>query len=79
MNEEQAEQLAWRILAEVEETIGWEGVTVNAGDPGNHMKVPAFFEDAEYEALEKTIIGILLEATAVQPVLHAQSMDGHDW
>jgi len=78
MDEETARGIAWKILGEVEETMGWEGVTVKAGDPGNHMKAPAFFEDAEYEALEKTIVGILLETNKVQAVVHAESLDGHD-
>jgi hypothetical protein len=79
MDRNEAEQLAWKILGEIEETMSGDGVAVKAGDLRNHMKVPAFFEDAEYEALEKTIVRILLGATEVKPALRAVSLDGHDW
>ena len=79
MDEEEAKRIAPMILAEVEETMGWEGVTVHARDPADRVRVRAFFEDPEYHALENRIVGILLKATKVQAVLVAESLDGHDW
>jgi len=79
MDKEQAEQLAWRILGEVEEMMWETGVALCASDPGCRFKVPAYFGDRECEALEKTIVGILLEANKVQAVVHSESLDGHDW
>jgi hypothetical protein len=78
MNKEQAEQLAWRILGEVEEMMWETGMALCASDPGCRFKVPAYFEDRQYKALEKTIVGILLETNKVQAVMHAESLDGHD-
>ena len=79
MNKEQAEQLAWRIMGEVEEMMWETGVALCASDPGCRFKVPAYFEDRQCDALEKTIVGILIGATDVMPVLQAESLDGHDW
>ena len=79
MDEEEARRIAWRILGEIEETMGEEGVAVHSGDSNHRVKVRAFFEDREYEMLENTIVRILLEANKVQAVVHAESLDGHDW
>ena len=79
MDREQAERLAWKILGEVEEVMGEDGVAVHGGGPDSRVKVKGFFEDPEYKALEHTIVGILLEATEIQPVPQAESFGGHDW
>ena len=78
MDRNQAERLAWAILGEVEEVMSDDGVAVFPGDVRDDVKARAFFEDDEYEALEDVIVGILLESTKVQPVLQAESFDGHD-
>jgi hypothetical protein len=78
MDRNEAEQLAWKILGEVEETMSGDGVAVFSGEGHHGIKVRAFFEDREYSALENTIVRILLEAMKVQAVLQAQSLDGHD-
>ena len=71
MDKEQAERTASKILAEVEETMGWEGVIVQTRDPGDRVNVRAFFENLEYRAIEKAIVRILIEAAkapvTVQP------------
>ena len=79
MDEETARKLAWKILGEVEEMMSEDGVAVFSGDCHDGIKVRAFFEDREYSALENTIVRILLEASKVQAVVHAESLDGHDW
>ena len=79
MDKEQAEQLAWKILGEIEEMLGGEGVAVFSGEGLNGVKMRAFFEDREYSALENTIVRILLEANKPQAVVHAESLDGHEW
>ena len=79
MDKEQAEQLAWRILGEVEEMMWETGVALCASDPGCRFKVPAYFGDRECDALAKTIVGILIGETDVKPSLRAVSLDGHDW
>jgi len=79
MDGEQAEQLAWRILGEVEEMMSGLGVSVLPDGGFDRVKARAYFEDAEYQALEDAIVGILLGATEVQPVLRAECLDGHDW
>jgi hypothetical protein len=56
-----------------------DGVAVFSGEGHDGIKVRAFFEDREYSALENTIVRILLEANKVQAVVHAESLDGHDW
>ncbi len=78
MDREEAERLAWKILGEVEEVMGEEGVAVQARDPGDRVKVRAYFEDPEYKALEETIIETLLAGREVEPVRQAESLDGHD-
>ena len=78
MEEEEAKRIAWKILAEVEETMGWEGVTVHASDPADRVRVRAFFEDPEYHAVKNRGVGILLTPTKVQAVLVAKSLDRRD-
>ena len=79
MDEEEARWIAWKILGEVEETTSRDGVAVFSGERYGGIKVKAFFEDREYSALENLIVRILLEADKVQAVLHAESLDGHEW
>ena len=79
MDEETARGIAWKILGEVEEMMSEDGVAVLSIEGRDGIKVRAFFEDREYSALENTIVRILLEANKVQAVVHAESLDGHDW
>ena len=79
MDRNEAEQVAWKILGEVEEMMGEDGVAVFSSEGCDGVKAKAFFEDREYIALENTIVRILMEATGVQPVMCAQPVDGHDW
>jgi hypothetical protein len=79
MDEEEARRIAWKILGEVEETMSGDGVAVCSGEGHDGIKVRVFFEDREYRALEDTIVRILLEANRVQAVVHAESLDGHEW
>ena len=79
MDEEEARRIAWKILDEIEETMNGDGVAIFSGEGHGGIKVRAFFEDWEYSALENMIVRILLEANRVQAVVHAESLDGHDW
>ncbi|MFH1110746.1 MAG: hypothetical protein V1790_16350 [Planctomycetota bacterium] len=79
MDEQTAREIAWKILGEVEEMMSEDGVAVFSGEGHDGVKMRAFFEDREYGALENTIVGILLEANRVHAVVHAESLDGHDW
>lgn len=79
MDEEEARRIAWKILGEVEEMMSENGVTVSSGQRYQGVKVRAFFEDREYHALEETIVKILVKANKVQTIVHAESLDGHDW
>jgi len=79
MDEDTAREIAWKILGEVEETMSGDGVAVFSGEGHNSVKMRAFFEDREYSALENTIVRILLEANKIHAVVHAESLDGHDW
>ena len=79
MDEQTAREIAWKILGEVEEMMSEDGVAVSTGERNQGVKVRAFFEDLEYHALEETIVKILLEANKIHAVVHAESLDGHDW
>ena len=78
MDEDTAREIAWKILGEVEETMSGDGVAVLSGEGHGGIKVRAFFEDPEYDALESAIVGILLETNKVQAVVQAESLDGHE-
>lgn len=78
MEKEQAERIAWRILGEVEETMGEKGVAVHSSHSYGGVKVRAFFEDAEYKALEEAVVRILSEAGIGEPALRAEVVDRHD-
>ena len=77
MDEEEASRIAWKILGEVEELMSDDGVAVSLNEPYGWIKAKAFFPDREYETLEKTIVGILVEATKAPSVVQPQVADGH--
>ena len=51
---------------------------IHAREPGDHVKVWAGLEDPGDKALAAIMIGIVLDATEVEPVLRAEALDGQD-